>query len=89
MHKKNIMKKLILIIAWVLLTSITEDETEWYVEFYSDDNSTHRIGRDRYNEAIELIGGSDDEKHTEYYMLTVYNESLRHTKELRCGITKK
>ena len=83
------MKKLILIIAWVLLVSVTEDETEWYIEFYSNDNTIHRVGRDRYNEAIELIGGSDDAKHTEYYMLTVYNESLRHTKELRCGITKK
>ena len=48
------------------------EPAEWYVEFYSDDNTIHKVARDQYNEMIEMFGINeqliDEEKKKEKWI---------------------
>ena len=87
---KNLDLKRVLILLACLISVSFGEKTEWYIEFHNDDNTIHKIGRDRYNEAIELINGG--EKYEKQYLNVIYNESLAYTelarKKIKNGLEK-
>ena len=72
------MKKLILIILWLILTNFSE-KSEWYVVYYEDENTIHKCSRDKYLEIMEMFEGRYDEKYEPLYYNMLLTESINQT----------
>lgn len=59
------------------------DKTEWYVEFYRNDNTIHKCSRDNYNEYKELLQSKPSEKTEKICTFYRINESLNYTEIAR------
>lgn len=54
------MRKLLFIIIWFLFVD-AGSKTEWYVEFYSNENEVHKVARDQYLEMKEFFSINEQE----------------------------
>lgn len=75
------MKRIVFILTWLIVWLVncapSEELAEWYVVFYTDDNTIHRCARDQYYEMRELIENPVSDEFTDYwyyFMWEPYNK---------------